>query len=259
MFANIIDICERIFILNPTTGGQREQQQPQDGLGGSLASIGGGDFFDEKIYQLPSFLTSLAYVCNQLDDTKLPEGSVSTLEKLAVMLIDNYPKLIKRYNRQVSLAIAHLFLAVQVRTGRARNNENNNNNNSNNVVVLYPDFVSRIVYQSLVRIFSYKTSYFLQQEHSELKASAASFDGSNTLVDPTAQSDESESAATSGKMASVDLANITSRDYVAFWSDLLNLNEFVELTKSDDGGVEISSVDKQRCILVSCFCCCCCL
>ncbi len=106
---------------------------------------------------------------------------------------------------------------------------------------VYADFVSRVVYQSLVRIFSYQTSYFLQQEHSELKANSnANFD-LNT-IDPT-ENEESESVTSAAKKPLVDLANVTSRDYVSFWSDLLDLHEFVELSGT-------SSVDKQALVSI---------
>lgn len=97
MFNIIIDICERTFFLN-----QNQDEQ---------ASI--TEIFDEKIYQLPSFIESLAYVCNQIDDN-LPEGSIFVLEKMVILAIDSYPKLIKRYSYQISLAIAHLFISIQI-------------------------------------------------------------------------------------------------------------------------------------------------
>lgn len=181
MFNVIIDICERTFFLN---------QQQQNQIESQMTEI-----FDEKIYQLPSFIESLAYVCNQIDDN-LPEGSIYTLEKLILLAIDSYPKLIKRYNYQISLAIARLFMSIQV--GKAS---------------FYTEFVSRIIYQSMARIFSYKTNYFLQQEHFERnRKEVMSADGQIENEAPNR-----------------NLYNITSNDYVTFWSNLLNLNDFKEL------------------------------
>lgn len=104
------------------------------------------EIFDEKVYQLPSFIESLACVIAQLDDP-LPEGAPATLERLVCLAIDSYPQLIKRYNHQLSLSVARLFLALQI--GK---------------FTFYTEFASRVVYQSLVRIFSYRTKYSLKQE-----------------------------------------------------------------------------------------------
>ena len=182
MFNIIIDICERTFFLN-----MQQDQQVESQL---------TEIFDEKIYQLPSFLESLAYVCNQIDDN-LPEGSVNVIEKLVILAIDSYPKLIKRYSYQISLSIAHLFISIQI-----------------NKPSFYVDFISRIVYQSLIRIFSYKTNYFLQQQEQTT---------SNRSEQQAVSSDFSE--AMQGK----NIYNVTSADYIMFWSNLLNLNEFKEL------------------------------
>ena len=65
MFNIIVEICDRTFFL-----GQQQQHA--------------AEIFDEKVYQLPSFIESLAYVCDQIDDS-LPEGSVFTLEKLILL------------------------------------------------------------------------------------------------------------------------------------------------------------------------------
>lgn len=139
MFSLIIDICERIYFSQP-------QQQTSQQYGGQVA-IPQAEIFDEKVYQLPSFIESLACVCGQLDDP-LPEGTSATLERLVCLAIDSYPMLLKRYNYQLSLAVAHLFLSLQI--GKFS---------------FYNEFVARVVYQSLVRIFSYRTKYSLQQEH----------------------------------------------------------------------------------------------
>ena len=181
MFSIIIDICERTFFFN---------SQVQQQLQSSSTEI-----FDEKIYQLPSFIESLASVCNQIDES-LPEGTILTLEKLILLAIDSYPKLIKRYNYQISLAIARLFLSIQL--GKA---------------TFYSEFISRIVYQSMIRIFSYKTNYFMLQDNMELNKKH----DEDTNVDPDSGGGEK------------NLYNITSNDYVMFWSNLLNLREFKEL------------------------------
>ncbi len=187
MFTIIIDICERTFFLN-----QQQQQQIESQM---------TEIFDEKIYQLPSFIESLAYVCNQIDES-LPEGTVYILEKLILLAIDSFPKLIKRYNYQISLAIARLFISIQV--GKAG---------------FYTEFVSRIIYQSMARIFSYKTNYYLQQDQFDQKQRSIQNSDANGK-----NSNEDQSATNH-----VNLYNITSNDYVLFWSNLLNLNDFKEL------------------------------
>ena len=192
MFKIILDICERTFFLN-----QQQQQQIESQT---------TEIFDEKVYQLPSFIESLAYVCNQIDES-LPEGSYNTLEKLIMLAIDSFPKLIKRYNYQICLAIARLLIAIQV--GKAH---------------FYTEFVSRIIYQSMARIFSYKTNYYLQQEQ---------FDKNQRV--------EANSDGSSESQTVTNLYNITSNDYVLFWSNLLNLNDFKELNTI---GVHIS--DRKR-------------
>jgi len=139
MFEIIITICERTFFLNMQQDQQLHAQQ--------------ADIFDEKIYQLPSFIESLSCVCNQIDEN-ISETSINILEKLVVLAIDSYPKLIKRYNYQISLAIARLFLSIQMGSQQ----------------VFYAEFVSKIVYQSLIRIFSYKTNYYLQQDQHQINS-----------------------------------------------------------------------------------------
>lgn len=171
MFTIIIEICERTFFLT------QQQDTPEVGI------------FDEKIYQLPSFIESLAYMCKQLDEN-LPEGSLLILEKLVVLAIDSFPKLIKRYNYQISLAISHLFLTIQM--GQSQ---------------LYNEFISKIVYQSLMRTFSYRTNYLMQQGQTDVSKN----DSNINLVDASS------------------VYNITCNDYIQFWSNLLNLCEFKEL------------------------------
>ncbi len=186
MFNIIIDICDRTFFLT--------QQQPQDQPQQLQQPQITGGIFDEKIYQLPSFIESLAYVCNQIDDT-LPEGSINVLEKMVVLAIDSYPKLIKRYSHQITLAIAHLFVSIQI--GKPH---------------LYGDFIGRIVYQSLLRIFSYRTSYFTSQQG---------------LAEPErTRPDE----VFDENIERTNAYHVSCADYIQFWSSLLNLNEFKELS-----------------------------
>lgn len=182
MFEIIITICERTFFLNMQQDQQIQSQQ--------------ADIFDEKIYQLPSFIESLSCVCNQIDEN-ISETSINILEKLVILAIDSYPKLIKRYNYQISLAIARLFLSIQMGSQQ----------------VFYSEFVSKIVYQSLIRIFSYKTNYFLQQEHQ------------------TSNNEESLNEENNSSRVEKNIYNITSSDYILLWSNLLNLNEFKELSR----------------------------
>ncbi len=200
MFNIIIEICERTFFLN-----QQQQQQIE-----SQAT----EIFDEKVYQLPSFIEALANLCNQIDES-LPEGSVFILEKLVMLAIDSFPKLIKRYNYQISLAIARLFISIQI--GKAS---------------FYTDFVPRIIYQSMARIFSYKTNYYLQQEQ---------FGNNQKNNIESESSSETQQSATNH----LNLFNITSNDYVLFWSNLLNLNDFKELNFI---GVHIN--DRNRLVVI---------
>lgn len=168
MLTVIIDICDRSFFSVQTSS---------------------TEIFDEKIYQLPSFIESLSCVCSQIEGI-LPEGSLNTMEKLLILAIDTYPKLIKRYNHQVSLAIARLFLAIQKTN-------------------FYPEFISRIVYQSLIRIFSYRTAYSIQQQEEAVKN----------------ESDDSSQENTGVK----NVYNTTSLDFVQLWSNIFTLHEFKEL------------------------------
>ena len=162
MFVLIIDLCERTFF-------QSQQQQQQSGAfssGGtqwSAPADSGGhgapmqviDIFDEKIYQLPSFIESLACVCSQIDEP-LPDGSVQVIEKLIVLAIDSYPKLVKRYNHQLSLAVARLFIAIQLGGGGGSSGGGAGSVSKANV---YGEFIARIIYQCMIRTFSYKTNY----------------------------------------------------------------------------------------------------
>ncbi len=186
IFSNIIEICERAFFTSLNQQGQFLQQQ--------------NEIFDEKIYQLPSFIESLAYVCNQIEDN-LPEGSLATLEKLTILAIDSYPKLIKRYNYQISLSIAHLFISIQL--GKSK---------------LHTEFISRVVYQSIMKIFSYKTNYFNMNTEDINQKLIKEYTDSNN--DKSNNSDDVTKAQTKSPY------NITSNDYVMFWSNILNLNDF---------------------------------
>jgi hypothetical protein len=125
-----------------------------------------------------------------------------TLERLITFAIDNYPKLSKRYNLLISLAIVRLFIAVQFRRG----------------VSLYNEFVARVVYQSLVRTFSYKTTYAVRQDDS--------YGSSMRFVDEYADEQSSDSSMSPTQR---NIYNITSNDYLPFWSTMLNLTEFKEL------------------------------
>lgn len=156
----IVDICDRNFL--------------------SADSTQNSDIYDEKIFQLSSFIESLACVCSQIDS--FSEGSLNTMEKLVILAIDCYPKLVKRYNNQISLAIASLFLAVK-RTSFS------------------DEFISRIIFHSLIRIFSYKTLYSFQEESG---------------------TDEADEPASS-------VIFVTSLDYVKLWSNFLSLHEFSDL------------------------------
>ncbi|CAF0815340.1 unnamed protein product [Brachionus calyciflorus] len=167
----MVDICERNFF--------------------SIQYISSTEIFDEKIYQLPSFIESLSGVCSQIDGD-LPEGSLNTIEKLVILAIDSYPKLSKRYNHQISLAIARLFLTIR------KNN-------------IYNEFISRIIYQSLIRIFSYRTNYSIQLEEATKSDDPVETEGPKNFF------------------------NTTSLDFVQFWSNILNLYEFKEFkTDSPD-------------------------
>lgn len=172
MFVVIIERCENIFFT-----------KQEDGPSQSTNEV-----FDEKIYQLPSFIESISYICNEIDDL-LPEGSINTLEKLVILAIDNYPKLIKRYNRAISISLVRLLISIQL-----------------NKSVYYRDFTSKIIYQSLIRIFSYKTVYRVQFEQQQ-------------QIKDTYYTQKYQT----------DINTITSKDYVELWSNLLNLNQYEEL------------------------------
>lgn len=152
----IVDICDRNF------------------LSANLAQD--SEIYDEKIFQLSSFIESLSCVCSQIDSCT--EESLNTMEKLVILAIDCYPKLVKRYNNQISLAIGSLFLAIQQTS-------------------FSYEFISRIIYHSLIRIFSYKTLYSIQEE-----------------------SDVNENTESSNSVLIT-----TSLDYVKLWSNLLSLGE----------------------------------
>lgn len=122
-----------------------------------------------------------------------------TLEKLTILAIDSYPKLIKRYNHQISLSIAHLFISIQL--GKSR---------------LHTEFISRVVYQSIMKIFSYKTNYFNMNSEDINQKLIKEFTDSNNNNDDVSQ------------IQSKSVYNITSNDYVMFWSNILNLNDFKE-------------------------------
>jgi DNA-dependent protein kinase catalytic subunit len=192
MFTLIVDICERTFFVQQQDAGEQT-------TGG-----GGENIFDEKIYLLPSFIESLACVCNQMEEN-LPEGSIVTLEKLVTLAIDSYPRLVKRYDYQISLAIARLLMSFQC--GKFNG---------------YYEFVARIIYQSMIRIFSYKSNYYLQD-------TAANNLPRLELSPNETISENGGSGGENGSANHKSLMNVTSSHYVQIWSNLFGLNEFKDL------------------------------
>ena len=172
MFAIIIERCELIFFKSQQNSSSTYQPVQQM-----------NEIFDEKIYQLASFIESISYICNEIDEM-LPEGSIYTLEKLVILGIDNYPKLVKRYNRAISVSIIRLLISIQL-----------------NKSTYYKDFTAKIIYQSLIRIFSHKTVYRVQMEQQQQQ---------------------------NGNYQT-DINTITSKDYVELWSNLLNLKQYEDL------------------------------
>jgi DNA-dependent protein kinase catalytic subunit len=130
----IIERCEQIFFLSQQQQQQQTHEQQQT------------EIFDEKIYQLPSFLESLSYVCNEIDG-ELPEGCVQTLEKLVILTVEMYPKLKKRCGKLLCIAILSLIVSVRIKKS-----------------LYYPDFLTTTIYQCLMRIFSCKTNYYYVQD-----------------------------------------------------------------------------------------------
>jgi DNA-dependent protein kinase catalytic subunit len=190
----IIERCEHIFFFNQQQQEQQQEQQQQ------MLDQQQAEVFDEKIYQLPSFLESLSYVCNEIDD-ELPEGSVQTLEKLIILTIEMYPKLKKRYSKHLCLAILSLFTSISIKKSR-----------------FYPDFLSRSVYQSLIRIFSCKTNYYFMQ------------------VEQEDRQEGSEQVGFKNKQTFV-----TSMDYKDLWHNLLNICQYDDL-----GSTNILTVYDKR-------------
>jgi DNA-dependent protein kinase catalytic subunit len=205
MFIIIIERCEQIFFSNQQQQQQQQQQSTTTTYSSGVQHM--NEIFDEKIYQLPSFIESLSYICNEIDDL-LPEGSINTLEKLVILAIDNYPKLIKRYNRAISVALIRLLISIQL-----------------NKSVYYRDFTSKIIYQSLIRIFSYKTVYRVQLEQQQQQQQHK----------PDYQSQQIQT----------DINTITSKDYVELWSNLLNLQQYEELN-----AVGINAQEKKQLVKI---------
>lgn len=197
MFNIIIELCERVFFIHPSQDQQEEPQQINN--------------YNEKIYQLPIFIESLANICNQIDD-RLPEGNISTLEKLIILTIESYPRLNRKNDYQIIIGLAQLFIAIQIRKSE-----------------LYPDFVSRIVYQSMIRIFSYKTNYFFQQDQLE----QIILKNENTEEEIENENEEK------------DLFAIKCTDFVMLWSNLLNITESKELNSL---GIHIN--DRKKLVVI---------
>ena len=100
MFSIAIERCEQLFFNNTVDADQST------------------DIFNDKLYQLPSFINTLANLANEIDD-KLPEGSIQTLEKLVILEIDSYPKLVKKINKDMCVAVAHIFVRIQFGKGNS--------------------------------------------------------------------------------------------------------------------------------------------
>lgn len=185
MLIIIIERCEQIFFLNP-----QQQDQQQSSIDTMLISSvqQTNEIFDEKIYQLPAFIESLSYICNEIDDY-LPEDSMEVLEKLIILAIDNYPKLIKRYNRVLSISLIRLFISIEL-----------------NKAMYYKEFTSKIIYQSLIRIFSYKTIYHIQLEQQQQQQQGTIYSGNRS-----------------------DLNTVTSKDYLELWLNIFNMQQYEEL------------------------------
>ncbi|XP_065180580.1 DNA-dependent protein kinase catalytic subunit-like [Sycon ciliatum] len=93
------------------------------------------DLFEDKLSHLPSFLDALANILREMNDVS--ETSVVSLEKLVVLLMDQYPRFAVGYHTQCYRALSKVMLALAPHTS------------------VLSSFLSHITYQGLIRSCSH--------------------------------------------------------------------------------------------------------
>eukprot|EP00058_Branchiostoma_floridae_P019566 XP_002605056.1 hypothetical protein BRAFLDRAFT_85202 [Branchiostoma floridae] len=97
--------------------------------------FGTSDSLEDKVHHLPSFLEALASIVQHLD--QLSDMFVTSLERLVVVLFENFPRLGKKMHLICQKAILKVLLALVPKGATLRT------------------FLGRIVYQALIRTCSH--------------------------------------------------------------------------------------------------------
>ncbi|XP_026875191.2 DNA-dependent protein kinase catalytic subunit [Electrophorus electricus] len=105
---------------------------------------------DDNVYQLPSFLDSIASVLMQLD--RIPEVYTSVLERLLVVQIDTFPQYSQRMQYATCRSIIKVLVAMAARGP------------------VFWSFTSSVVHQGLIRVCSKPVVQF--EEESSLQGSS---------------------------------------------------------------------------------------
>ncbi|XP_048062032.1 LOW QUALITY PROTEIN: DNA-dependent protein kinase catalytic subunit-like [Megalobrama amblycephala] len=114
---------------------------------------------DDNVYQLPSFLDSIASVLIHLD--QIPEMYTPVLERLLVVQMDSFPQYSQRMQSDTCRSIIKVFVAMAVRGP-----------------VLW-SFTSSVVHQGLIRVCSMAV---LQSEERIIPSGGSQADEDSTLV-----------------------------------------------------------------------------
>ncbi|KYO26142.1 DNA-dependent protein kinase catalytic subunit isoform B [Alligator mississippiensis] len=156
---------------------------------------------DDNVYQLPSFLQSIASVIFHLDT--LPEVYTPVLEHLIVMQIDSFPRYSEKMQPVCCRSIVKVFLAL---AGKGP--------------VLW-NFISTVVHQGLIRVCS-KPIVFSRE-----------FDGKGAS--------KSEEPPAVGEVRTGKWKVPTYRDYLDLFRSLLNCDAMKESVFADENFLTINS------------------
>ncbi|CAK8685319.1 unnamed protein product [Clavelina lepadiformis] len=153
-----------------------------------------GDIDDNKIHQLPTFISSLAHIARQIEgsetkDNDLSESFLTSLERLCVLLIEKYPRLHRKfalYSYNSIMLMIHAFIEKP------------------EAMKLFTDC---IVYQGLIRSCSY--DIILGEERDRIWKSQIQ---SNTA---SLRRDDIHDDIMN------DLRTVSYKDYVPLWTSLM--------------------------------------
>ncbi|KAI8501204.1 hypothetical protein Bbelb_212990, partial [Branchiostoma belcheri] len=157
--------------------------------------FGTTDSMEDKVHHLPSFLEALASIVQHLD--QLSDMFVTSLERLVVVLFENFPRLGKKMHLICQKAILKVLLALVPKGATLRT------------------FLSRIVYQALIRTCSHPNVIEgVTAEDEDLPVASGEEGGEQQPQQPLVK-------------------RFSYRDYLELWGNLLDSSRLKVIDKLD--------------------------